>query len=164
MLLSSTHRLVFIKDHVLSLLIPFQPEWLHVLPWCWSTSFMSFNPQSSRNVPCSSHVTECSQLHSSPPYSFLEIVLPLKVRGFTRLSKKQLCFTSFPLLSGAIPRISGRDPLLVWESCDAPRPTLQKTSSYSEFRRVIYFVCYFHHRIFRIASCHHAIMPFNFKT
>ena len=59
----------------------------------------------------------------------LSFVQPLKVRGFTRLSKKQLCFTSsssFSLLPGDISRISGRDPLLVWESCDARRPTSQK--------------------------------------
>ena len=65
----------------------------------------------------------------------------------------------FPLLSGAFPRISGRDPLLVWESCDAPRPELRMPSSYSEFRRVfllclLFYLC--------IASCHHAI--YFFKT
>ena len=53
--------------------------------------------------------------------------------------------------------ISGRDPLVVVECCNTPRPTLQKTSNYSEFRRVICFVCC----IFCIASCHHVI---NFIT
>ena len=57
-------------------------------------------------LPCPSFLTECFQLHSFPLYSFFhEFVQPLKVRGFTRLSKKQLCFTfslPLPFPSGAI--------------------------------------------------------------
>ena len=45
--------------------------------------------------------------------------------------------------------------------CDAPRPTLQKTSSYSEFRRVFLLCLLFY---FCIASCHHAIMSLIFIT
>ena len=56
---------------------------------------MPFNLQGSSNVPCSSFLTECFQLCSSMLYSFFQYVQPLKVRGFTCLSKKQL---SLPLL------------------------------------------------------------------
>ena len=41
--------------------------------------------------------------------------------------------------------------------CNAPRPTLQKTSSYSEFRCVILFCSCIHLCIICIASCHHII-------
>ena len=57
--------------------------------------FMSLQPSSSCNVPCSSLLTECLQSRSSLLYSFFYIAQPLKVRGFTRLSKKQF---SLPLL------------------------------------------------------------------
>ena len=66
---------------------------------------MSFNLQGSSKVPSSSFLMECFQLYSSSLYSFFQFVQPLKVRGFTRLSKKQLSFTSslpLPFLSGAI--------------------------------------------------------------
>ena len=43
------------------------------------------------------------------------------------------------------------------ECCNAPRPTLQKTSSYSEFRRVFYLLVALHHVISCIASFHHVI-------
>ena len=88
--------------------------------------------------------------------------------GFTRLSKKQLCFTSsFSFLPGAISRISGRDPLLVWESCDArdrrPRrfqklPEASRCSGLSvcPFCACVLFFC--------IASCHHAFMSFYFAS
>ena len=49
-------------------------------------------------------------------------------------------------------------------TCNAPRPTLQKTSSYSEFRRVICFICCIHPCIMCIASCHHAIMSLTFAS
>ena len=39
-------------------------------------------------------LTECFQLCSSSLYSLFQFVPPLKVYGFIRLSKKQLCFTS----------------------------------------------------------------------
>ena len=64
-------------------------------------------------------------------------------------------FRFFPVPS----QISGRDPLVVVECCNAPRPTLQKTSIYSEFCHVFLLCLLFY---FCIASCHHAIMPFNF--
>ena len=60
---------------------------------------MSLQPSSYRNVPRSSFPTDCLQSRSSL------IAQPLKVRGFTRLSKKQLSFTSslpFYFPSGAI--------------------------------------------------------------
>ena len=65
-----------------------------------------------------------------------------------------------PFLPGAISRISGRDPLLVWESCDARRPTSQKIPEDSRCSgSPVCFICpcviYF-----CIASCHHAIMSY----
>ena len=60
---------------------------------------MPLQPSSYRNVPRSSFLTDCLQSRSSL------IAQPLKVRGFTRSSKKQLSFTSYlplPFPSGAI--------------------------------------------------------------
>jgi len=60
---------------------------------------MSLQPSSSRNVPRSSFLTDCLQSRSSL------IAQPLKVRGFTHWSKKQLSFTAYlplPFPSGAI--------------------------------------------------------------
>ena len=60
---------------------------------------MSLQPSSSRNVPRSSFLMDCLQSRSSL------IAQPLKVRGFTHWSKKQLSFTSYlplPFPSGAI--------------------------------------------------------------
>ena len=56
-------------------------------------------------LPCSFFLTECFQLRSFSLHSFFLVAQPCKVRGFTRLSKKQLNFTSSlprPLFSGAI--------------------------------------------------------------
>ena len=66
---------------------------------------MSLQPSSYRNVPCSSFLTDCLQSRSSLLYSFFYIAQPLKVRGFTHWSKKQLSFTAYlplPFPSGAI--------------------------------------------------------------
>ena len=62
--------------------------------WFLKLLFHVFQPTRFSNVPCSSFLTECFQLCSSLLYSFFQSVQPLKVRGFTRLSKKQLCLTS----------------------------------------------------------------------
>ena len=59
-------------------------------------------------------------------------------------------------------QISGRDPLVVVECCDAPRPELQMPSRVSGFRCVFCLVHCIHHCIMCIASCHHAIMSFIF--
>ena len=117
----------------------------------------------SRNVPGSSLITECFQLCSSSLYSSFNLFNLARFFGFTYLSKKQL---SLPLLFlfhfSLVPsQILGRDPLVVVECCNAPRPTLQKTSSYSEFRRVFLFCLLFY---FCIASCHHAIMSLTFAS
>ena len=93
-----------------------------------------------------------------------KIVQPLKVLWFSLLCQRSNFVLPLPLpfLPGDISRISGRDPLLVWESCDARRPTSQKIpedSRCSGFSRVFYFVCVIY---FRFASCHHAIMSYLF--
>ncbi len=90
---------------------------------------------------------------------FLSTFQPLKVLWFHSLVEEATCFTSsLPLsfLSSAILDLGTRCFVVV-ECCNAARPTLQKTSSYSEFHRVICFVCC----IICIASCHHVIF---FKT
>ena len=102
---SISNRSVVVIDLYRSVYISFQPERFHVLLAHCNPFLLSFNLQGSRNVPCSSFLTECFQLCSSSLYSFFQFVQPLKVRGFTRLSKKQLSFTSslpLPFLSGAI--------------------------------------------------------------
>ena len=62
-----------------------------------------------------------------------------------------------PLPFSPVPsQISGRDPLVVVECCNAPRPELRVSPMISGFRHVI---CWF--VAFIIASCalHHVIMP-----
>ncbi len=86
---------VVIIDPYHSLYISFLPECLHVLLVHCNPFLMSFNLQGSSNVPCSSCLTECFQLCSSSLFSFFHFAQPLKVHGFTRLSKKQL---SLPLI------------------------------------------------------------------
>ena len=96
---------VVVIDIYHSMYISFQPECLHVLLVHLNHFCLFFNLQGSRNVPCSSLITGCFQYRSSPLFSLFSFVQSLKVRGFTRLSKKQLSFTSslpLPFFSGAI--------------------------------------------------------------
>src|SRR3954470_16937337 len=82
------------------ILVPLLYRYIGVVSYSFgslSPCFMSFNPQGSCYVPCSSLIMECLQFSSSPWYSFLHFAQPLKVHGFTRLSKKQLSFTSLLL-------------------------------------------------------------------
>ena len=70
------------------------PRWSY--SFCsWSSYFHVFQHSSSRNTPCSSFLMDWLQSRSSLLYSFFYIAQPLKVHGFTRLSKKQL---SLPLI------------------------------------------------------------------
>ena len=81
--------------------------------------------------------------------------------GFTRLSKKQLCFTSSSsvFFTGAISRISGRDPLLVWESCDARDRRPRRFQKLPEDSRCSGLpVCSFVVVLF-IFALHHVIIP-----
>ena len=125
---------------------------------------MSFNLQGSCNAPCSSFLMECFHLRSSPFYSFFQDCSTSQGSLVSLLCRRSNFVLPLPLpfLSGAISRISGRDPLLVWESCDARRPTSQKIpedSRCSGFSRVFHLcLCY----LFCIASCHHAIMSYFF--
>ena len=73
--------------------------------WFLKLLFLVFQPTRFSNVPCSSFLTECFQLCSSSLFSSFYFAQPLKVHGFTRLSKKQLSFTAYlplPFPSGAI--------------------------------------------------------------
>ena len=116
---------------------------------------MSFNLQGSRNVPCSSLLTECLQSRSSPLYSFFQFVQPLKVHGFTRLSKKQLCFTSS---SSAFLRCHprSRDEISCkWRSVVTPQDRRSRCLPCFACQLCYLFVCCIHHRIIRIASALH---------
>ena len=100
--LSCFNRSVIVIDPCRSLYILFLPECLHILLVHCNPFLMSFNLKVFRNVPCSSFLTECFQLCSSLLYSVFQFVQPLKVRGFTQLSKKQLSFyrlSSFSVVS-----------------------------------------------------------------
>ena len=57
-----------------SLFISFQPECLHLLLVHCNPFLMSVNLQGSRNVPCSSFLTECFQPRSAPLYSLLKVL------------------------------------------------------------------------------------------
>ena len=79
--------------------------------------------------------------------------------GLTRLSKKQLSFTSSLFLPFFPPvpfEISGRDPLVVVECCNAPRPMCQVSSSYSLLLPCLLLAC-------RILPCHHPHCIFMFS-
>ena len=88
-----------------SLFISFQPEWFQFLLVHCARHSQLCNLQGSHGVPCFYFLPQCSQLCSTLLCSFFQVFQPLKDRGFTRLSKKQLSFTSslpLPFLSGAI--------------------------------------------------------------
>ena len=106
--ISCFNRSVVVIDPYSSWCISFQPECLHVLlVHCNPFFLMSFNLQGSTNVPCSYFLTECFQLCPSPLYSSFQFFNLSRLIGFTRLSKKQLCFTSSLPLLFAIPRSWG---------------------------------------------------------
>src|SRR6187399_2647479 len=105
------------------------PNSVILIPWLYhcgfiffpsvSSCFMSFNLQGSHCVPCSSFLTEFS-------YSFISVVFSFILFNLSRFLVSLVCQRSnfilpllFSFLPGVISRISGRDPLLVWESCDA---------------------------------------------
>ena len=77
------------------------PEFLILIPSLSSFNRSGFNiylitkPLGTRRIPCSSFLTECFQLCSSLLFSFFHFAQPLKVHGFSRLSKKQF---SLPLI------------------------------------------------------------------
>ena len=144
-----------------SLFISFQPEWFQFLLVHCTRHSQLCNLQGSHGVPCFYFLPQCSQLCSTPLCSFFQLFNLSRFFGFTLLSKKQLSLPLiFLFLFPPVPsQILGRDPLVVVECCNAPRLTLQKTSSYSEFCNVFVLCLLFY---FCIASCHHAIMPFNF--
>ena len=90
-----------------------------------------------------------------------EFVQPRKVLWFHSFVKEatQLYLSSFSPVFPPVPfQISGRDPLVVVECCDAPRPMLEKTSMCSGFRRVFHLCPPFY---LCIASCHHVISFLN---
>ena len=70
------------------------PNYINLIPSPSSFNRSGFNiylitkPSSSRNVPCSSFLTECFQLCSSSLYSFFQFVQPLKVLWFHSFVKE----------------------------------------------------------------------------
>ena len=121
---------------------------------------MSFYLQGSSNVPCSSFLTECFQLCSSPLYSFFQFIQPLKVLWFHSFVKEatQFYLFSFSSVFPPVPsQISGRDPLVVVECCNAPRPELQLPSRVPGFLCVFYFCLLLLCLHCIMSSCHHVI-------
>ena len=141
------------------ILIPWLYHCSFIFFWFVSSCFMSFNLQGSHNAPCSSFLTEF-------PYSFIAVVFffhfvqPLKVPWFhSSVKEATLFYLPLPFLPGDISRISGRDPLLVWESCDARdrRPRrFQKIPDVPGCPCVQLCLLY----LFCVASYHHAIMSY----
>lgn len=87
----------FVKDHVLFVLIHLTGvlcpllKFFHFIKPC-----ISFQPECCSNLffLVLFFLTECFQLRSFSLHSFFQFVQPLKARGFTRLSNKQLSYTS----------------------------------------------------------------------
>ena len=135
----------------------FLPVCFHINFDPLSSCFMSFNLQGSRNVPCSPCWTECFKFCSPPLCHFLKLCDLSRFFGFTRLSKKQLCFTSSSFVFPTVPsEISGRDPLVAMECCDAPRPELQMPSLI--FRVFIMWFVWFIAFIFASCALHHVFL------
>ena len=65
---------VAVFDLYHSLYISCQPRCLHVFLVHCNPFLMSSNLQGSHDVPCSSFLSECFQLHSSPLLSFFQFV------------------------------------------------------------------------------------------
>ena len=105
-------------------------------PLC--SSFMSLQPSSSRYVPCSSFLTDCLQSWSSPLFCFLSIC-PTSQGSLVSLCGRRsnlvlplIFLFLFPPLPS---QISGRDPLVVVECCNAPDTTFHiRNSDSSHFR------------------------------
>ena len=162
MLLSSPVTLLC-QDHVLFLVYPFSRSVV-------SSAQVLFILSSLVSLFNRSVVRICSSLFLFPNGEFFNFdhlrgIIPFKLFnfsrffGFTSLSKKQLSFTSslsLPFVPPVPFQISGRDPLIVVECCNAPRPELQVPSMFSGFRRMICLVRCIHLCIMCIASCHHA--------
>ena len=88
-----------------SVFILFQPEWFQFLLVHCTRHSQLCNLQGSHGVPCFYFLPQCSQLCSTPLCSFFQLFNLSRFIGFTRLSKKQLSFTSslpLPFLFGAI--------------------------------------------------------------
>ena len=103
--LSCFNRSVVVIDLYHSFCISFLLECLHVLLVLGNTFLMPFNLQGSSNVPCSSFLTECSQLCSSPLYSFLEVVQPLQVLWFHSFVKEATLFYLFLFRFSPVPSL-----------------------------------------------------------
>ena len=118
---------------------------------------MSFNLQGSDNVPCSSFYR--SALNFVHLCSIFLSICSTSQGSLVSLVCQRSNFVlplPLPFLPGDISRISGRDPLLVWESCDARRPTSQKIPEDSRCSGLP--VCSFVLVLF-IFALHHVIMP-----
>ena len=112
---------------------------------------ISFNLQGSSNVPCSSFLTECFQLCSSPLFSFFHFAQPFQGSLVSFVCQRSNLVYLF-FISSVFPpvpfQISGRDPLVVVECCNATRPLCQVSSSFSLLLPCHLLACC-------ILSCHH---------
>ena len=115
-------------------------------------------------LPCFSFLTECFQLRPSLLFSSLNQFNLARFFGFTRLSKKQLSFTYSlsPPFSLRCHSRSRDEILSQWWSVVTPQDRCsRRLPQVLGFSVCFIFACSFY---FCIASCHHAIMPFIFKT
>ena len=123
---------------------------------------MSVNLQGSRNVPCSSYLTECFQPRSSLVFSSQNCLTSQGSLVSLACQRSNLVLPIiFLFFFSPMPsKISGRDPLIVVECCNTPRPLRQVSSSYSLLLPCHLFAC---HAFHIIASCalHHASSPYN---
>ena len=158
MLLSSTHLLVLSGScsfraypfngsvcpllkffHFIKAFISLLPECLDVLLVHCNPFLMYFNLQGSRDVPCSSFLTEVFNfIHLRCILSF-KFAQPRKVLWFHSFVKEAICFTS---------SLSRLFSLVVVECCNTPRPLCQVSSGVSLLLPCLLLACC-------ILPCHH---------
>ena len=141
-----------------SLFISFQPEWFQFLLVHCTRHSQLCNLQGSHGVPCFYFLPQCSLLCSTPLCSFFQVLNLSRFFGFTLCRRSNLVLP--PLLLFRFPpvpsQISGRDPLVVVECCNA-RDRRFRRFPYFRDQPCVSFVLalLFLHCI--MSSCHHAI-------
>ena len=147
MLLSSTHHLVLSRSCSF-IAYPFKWRVVSIIPVLTGVSSKCFHFAKFIFLPFISNRSVFNLVHLRC-ILFSKLFNLSRMIGFTCLSKKQLCFTSsFSIFSPVPSYISGRDPLVVVECCNAPRPLRQVSSSYSLSLPCHFLACC-------ILSCHH---------
>src|SRR6187401_514727 len=142
------------------ILIPWLYPCSFIFFWFLSSCFMSFNLQGSLNVPCSSFLTEFSSSFISVAF-FLSTCSTSQgsLVSLVRQRSNFLLPLPLPFLPGDISRISGRDPLLVWESCDARDRRPRRYQKIPEGSRCSGVPVCFFCLCYLFFALHHVIMP-----